>query len=493
MSTYNNQSTLYVRLSNNKYFFYLTENDRNNNTNPISDTIQFTIGIPVVFDFNHMSHTNNRLVMGVEGTTHAQINANFVPGITDYSKLIFDQGVFGQIVGVQPVFVPGYIGNVEVFSASIINSTITSNVSISINGSTNFITDNGDSTFNITGTSTERQQLFVYRDPNDNNYLKIIKPISGFSTFQGSTGGDPNTIANYVVNGSNQLTLDGTNDVIGELILPTDKHIFISGEKIEFIYSHATSQNIQTHPLLLSFDSNHSTAIATPNANDVFRTTDPNLFSEDFDAPTLSTFNVDIFVHCVNHINMGDFYNTTNTFSIQDNEFKPVVSKPVCFHEFTTILTKDGPKFIKDLTRGTMIKTLNGYKPLARLMKNQYIMFGQEFVKFPKNCFGNNVPQKDVLCTKQHPLMFDFKLVPASEFVGKLYGVSIVKSPSDQFNLLFEEQEYVNIEGITFVSHHPNHDNGLRLEEYFNQLKYRPGIFKEKMFKFEDLSIDIRH
>ena len=82
-----------------------------------------------------------------------------------------------------------------------------------------------------------------------------------------------------------------------------------------------------------------------------------------------------------------------------------------------------------------MIKTLNGYKPLARLMKNEYIMFGQEFVKFPKNCFGNNVPQKDVLCTKQHPLMFDFKLVPASEFVGKLYGVSIVKSLAT--NLIF--------------------------------------------------------
>ena len=265
----------------------------------ISNPIQFTLGVPVVFDFNHMSHTNNRLVMGVEGTTHAQINANFVPGITDYSKLIFDQGVFGQIVGVQPVFVPGYIGNVEVFSASIINSTITSNVSISINGSTNVITDNGDSTFNITGTSSERQQLFVYRDPGDNQ-LKIIKPIGGLSTFQGLTTGDPNVIANYIVNGSNQLTQDGvSNDVIGELILPTDKHIFISGEKIQFIYSHDPTQNIQTHPLLLSFDSNHTTAIATPNANDVFRTTDPNLNFENFDAPTLSTLNRDIFIHCV--------------------------------------------------------------------------------------------------------------------------------------------------------------------------------------------------
>lgn len=89
--------------------------------------------------------------------------------------------------------------------------------------------------------------------------------------------------------------------------------------------------------------------------------------------------------------------------------------------------------------------------------------------------------------------MFNFKTIQAKEFVNKVNGVSIVHSTSNQYNLMFEEQEYINIEGIIFVSHHPNSStNYLKKEEYFNPIKFRPGVFKEKFFKFEEISINTK-
>jgi hypothetical protein len=134
-----------------------------------------------------------------------------------------------------------------------------------------------------------------------------------------------------------------------------------------------------------------------------------------------------------------------------------------------------------------MIKTMNGYKPLARLMKNEYIAHGQRFVRFPKNCFGST-PHNDVMCTASHPLVFDFKCIPASEFVGNHPGVEYVNESSHQYNIMFETHEYIPIEGLVFVSHHPQHPVlPLKPHEYFDVFKYREGFFWEDVKKYDEI------
>lgn len=159
-----------------------------------------------------------------------------------------------------------------------------------------------------------------------------------------------------------------------------------------------------------------------------------------------------------------------------------------CFHKETKIPTPEGFKDICNLKRGDIINTIDGPKPLARLMKNVISNPKQTFVKFPKNCFGNNTPLSDIYVTPPHPLVFDFKLVPAQAFVGKVPGVELVQSCTNPYNLMFEEQTYVQIEGLFFVSHHPHHPSQtLEKHEYFNPLKFRPGIFYEEVTTFEDV------
>lgn len=184
-----------------------------------------------------------------------------------------------------------------------------------------------------------------------------------------------------------------------------------------------------------------------------------------------------VYVYCDIHgYGMGSLINVNN------------ITIEVCFHEDTLINTDVGLVAIKDLKRGDMLKTLDGYKPLARLMINEYKAFGQEFVKFPKNCFSEGLPCRDVYVTKPHPVVIDYQLIPSEQFVGKVEGVEIVKSESKQYNLLFEDQEYVNIGNMLFVSHHPHHPvDGLRHDEYFNALKYRPGTFFEKVSNYNEV------
>lgn len=192
------------------------------------------------------------------------------------------------------------------------------------------------------------------------------------------------------------------------------------------------------------------------------------------------------------HVNTNgsDFiYDGTGDFEIdisytgQDGSNNHLVT---CFPSDTPIQTDKGLKKISELKRGDLVQTLNGLKPLARLMKTGHTK-NHTWVRFPAGCLGNNVPSNDLLCTKPHPLVRNHKLCGATNFVGKVQGVEYVVKRDDTFNLLFEDQEYLLINGVCVVSHHPHHpDKPLRKEEYFNQMKYRPGLFTEHVVSFEE-------
>ena len=691
MAIYNNEKVLYVRLFNNMYYFFVSENDRNGNINFIYQSIKLPTGVNITFDFNHVSHTNNRLTFTVEDTKHEQINANYVPGVSDYSKLIFDQGAFGQISGVQPVMAVGsnpYTGVLKVFSANVLGANISSSIAIEVESAMksigdpsnslnleigdsrveiaqpykgldaafnkklnqydiyvgvadvsgadkfvlytlnadydssstkyfdksesdveksagfvfteidvsgdfdfinfnksnyNFITapsiisghpleiqSSSDSTglFNLI-SATDREgsilpiettfdgrsvsgltnvkfksklwntasivdgtqlkiictthdtdmgslydgklwfnksnpdlELFVNKD--DSGTVKIYQPSDGSSTilthFASTTAPSTWTIVDETIGDEKLLkaTTSGVESTIGTLVDNTSHaRMLVEGSNVRFYYK---GLDDLSNPLKLSRVSQDGSVTNVFVQESTVSDTWVVPVNNNAFAPRDYTGLREQALYVYTGLTAVVYYNTAGPDDVEIHGHGLVnlvvfhtisPGLPLCFHENTPIMTEHGKVPIKDLKRGTMVQTLNGLKPLARLMVNEYIIFGQEFVKFPAHCLGENVPTTDVLCTREHPLMFDFKTVAAKEFVGKVKGVEIVHSTSNQYNLLFEEQEYVNIEGITFVSHHPNHVKGLKIEEYFSPMKFRPGVFKEKLFKFEDLSLTV--
>lgn len=167
-------------------------------------------------------------------------------------------------------------------------------------------------------------------------------------------------------------------------------------------------------------------------------------------------------------------------FSIQFNA--------LCFHPHTQIKTLNGNVMIKDLKRGDCVETLSGFKPVSRIIKTSVVGECQDFVKFPTNCFGFNMPHKDVYCTKFHPVGINFKNVPAEECIGKVPGVVMVKmNVGAYYNIQCDTAEWLNVCGIFFTSHHPQHPvSPLPKEMYHNIGHFREGKFYEEIVQFDD-------
>lgn len=134
MVTVYEDTTFFIRLVNNQYTFYNTREDRDNNTNPITEEIQICKGAVISFDLNHTSHTGHRLVFTISNATHSNICSNYIEGVTDYSKLIFDQGGFGKVSDLKSWKTHhfDYLGDILVFSSAIFAPSVKSSVPIKL-------------------------------------------------------------------------------------------------------------------------------------------------------------------------------------------------------------------------------------------------------------------------------------------------------------------------------------------------------------------------
>lgn len=160
----------------------------------------------------------------------------------------------------------------------------------------------------------------------------------------------------------------------------------------------------------------------------------------------------------------------------------------ICFYGFVNVMTKDGLKQIKDLKRGDMIFTNDGYQPLAELdvgfnpsneLLKRKFKTTDFIVKIPKDFLAENVPTEDVYVTKTHPLSvritsdkndkdFEFLHLFARELMQLGDDIEYVRKDEETklYNLIFDNHYEVNIGNMKFLSHHPNHNNGnKRLKE----------------------------
>ena len=145
----------------------------------------------------------------------------------------------------------------------------------------------------------------------------------------------------------------------------------------------------------------------------------------------------------------------------------------VCYHPNTIILTNQGYIKITDLKRGDLIKTLNGYKPLSKLLKN--INIKTKFMEFPKNCFGENTPNQDLHITTGHPVYFNDEFYLPENFIGKKNIKLISKDAVYVYHLQFDTHEVVYSNNFTTTSLPPNTDYQnlhLKEEEFIDKTKY---------------------
>ena len=148
-------------------------------------------------------------------------------------------------------------------------------------------------------------------------------------------------------------------------------------------------------------------------------------------------------------------------------------SNTECYHENTKILTIEGEIEIKNLKRGDLIKTKNGFKPLSKLIKTINTL--GKFIRFPKNILGDNVPNDDLYITEGHPILFQGEYYNSENFLGQK-NIEIIKNYSNyMYHLQFDSHEVIYSNNLTTTSLPHNTDYRslyLKKHEYIDPEKY---------------------
>ena len=160
----------------------------------------------------------------------------------------------------------------------------------------------------------------------------------------------------------------------------------------------------------------------------------------------------------------------------------------ICFSPYTRIPVVNENneityKFIQNLKRGDMIKTLHGNLPLSKLLRSKFRNKTLSFVKISKGCLGNNLPRENIYVTEAHPISlgyyknaflnngihdeeqdeYVFMQINAKELVGVVDGIEMEDTEyQTNYNLIFDIQTSFDVEGIEMVSHHPVGNNVFR-------------------------------
>lgn len=146
----------------------------------------------------------------------------------------------------------------------------------------------------------------------------------------------------------------------------------------------------------------------------------------------------------------------------------------ICYHPTTNILTDYGYINIMKLMRGDNIFTLNGYKPLSKLVKTLNIK--KKFIKFTKSCIYEDTPNEDLMITTGHPIYFNGDYYLPENFL-KLDGVFTIDDKCKYvYHLIFDTHEVVSSNGLTTTSLPPNteyNNSTLKEKEYFDKKNYK--------------------
>lgn len=152
----------------------------------------------------------------------------------------------------------------------------------------------------------------------------------------------------------------------------------------------------------------------------------------------------------------------------------------ICYHPDTLISTKEGDIKIKNLKRGDLIKTLTGYKKLARLLTIDCKKLEDKYIIFNENSLGNNIPNRKLIITKGHPVYYKGEYYNPEDFADSLdFNVNYInKIMINMYHVQFETHEVIYSNNLTTTSL-PPYTNYLNLylpkELYFNKENFSQG------------------
>ena len=162
----------------------------------------------------------------------------------------------------------------------------------------------------------------------------------------------------------------------------------------------------------------------------------------------------------------GSSVNSEESVIINNYSISLVSESLICFRGDTQVKTSEGYKNIESLKRGDLIMTNAGLQPLSKLHKSKPI----PMIKIPTGLLGENLPNRDVFVCKWHPL--SVKILTDDnddepEFLHMLAGeleifdeVKKVSRGDAAYNLIFDKHHEIDVGGLKFLSHHPNHNGG---------------------------------
>jgi len=151
-----------------------------------------------------------------------------------------------------------------------------------------------------------------------------------------------------------------------------------------------------------------------------------------------------------------------------------------CFHDSTMVMTNNGYVNIKELKRGDLVKTLNGFKKLCRLLKILKLD-NYKIIKFNKDSISENIPSEDFLISDGHPIYYNNTYYNSNDFADnhKFKDINYIElSDNYLYHLQFETHEVIYTNNLTTTSLPPytNYKNlHLPKELYFDQY-----LFNEK-------------
>ena len=147
-----------------------------------------------------------------------------------------------------------------------------------------------------------------------------------------------------------------------------------------------------------------------------------------------------------------------------------------CYHSQTILETENGPICIKDIKRGMLVKTRNGFKKVVRVLSNGCKL--KDFVVFEKGSLGPNVPNKKLMITKGHPVYYRGKYLNSLEFVkNNFFDKIYIKRLETEglHHIQFETHECILTNNLWTTSLPHNMGNKVPEDLYFDKSLFNPN------------------
>jgi len=124
-----------------------------------------------------------------------------------------------------------------------------------------------------------------------------------------------------------------------------------------------------------------------------------------------------------------------------------VVQGIICVHEETLVKTPSGAKRIAEIQAGERCYDARGQ--VQRVERNLCSGATKKYVQIRRGALGKQLPSRDLLIARGHPLLLNGKEVPCEELIdGHMIQEIELEQPARLFTLCTEGRNFVDMQGL---------------------------------------------